>query len=71
MAVIKEDNLHPCHWKLGRIQELHPGPDGLPRVVTVRCANGTIDRSITRICPLPVEADVSQTEDVKDAHDKC
>lgn len=55
LVVIKEDNLRPCHWKLGRIQELHNGPDDLPRVVTLRCENTIVKRPITKICPLPRE----------------
>nr|CAI5844533.1 unnamed protein product [Callosobruchus analis] len=58
MVVIKEDHLPPCNWKLGRISLVHPGPDGLPRVVTVINANGTMKRPITKICPLPVPSEV-------------
>lgn len=32
MIVIKEDHIHPCNWKLGRVLEVHNGSDGLPRV---------------------------------------
>lgn len=57
MVIIKEDNLHPCNWKLGLVEDLHIGTDGLPRVVSVRCSNGTIKRPITKLCLLPVDPD--------------
>lgn len=57
MVIIKEDNLHPCNWKLGRVEDLHIGTDGLPRVAIVRCSNGTIKRPITKLCLLPVDPD--------------
>ncbi|XP_052901612.1 uncharacterized protein LOC128309295, partial [Anopheles moucheti] len=31
LAIIKEDNLHPTVWPLGRITALHPGKDGVTR----------------------------------------
>lgn len=56
LVVLKEDNLPPLHWKLGRIYETHPGPDGVIRVVTVKTTNGTYKRSIKQLYPLPVES---------------
>ncbi|XP_043485177.1 uncharacterized protein LOC122513015 [Leptopilina heterotoma] len=35
MVVIKDDNLPPLRWQLGRITEMHPGADGLTRIVSV------------------------------------
>ncbi|XP_051161138.1 uncharacterized protein LOC127281463 [Leptopilina boulardi] len=34
VVVIKEDNLPPMQWALGRVTETHPGEDGIIRVVT-------------------------------------
>ncbi|XP_059221563.1 uncharacterized protein LOC131996129 [Stomoxys calcitrans] len=56
LVVIKDDQLPPCEWRLGRIKAVHCGSDGLVRVVDVRTANGTITRDITKICPLLSEA---------------
>jgi hypothetical protein len=36
-VLIKETNAHPLQWKLGRITQLHPGPDKVVRVVSVKC----------------------------------
>ncbi|XP_033220888.1 uncharacterized protein LOC117175287 [Belonocnema kinseyi] len=35
LIVIKEENLPPMNWKIGRINEVHPGQDGVIRAVTV------------------------------------
>lgn len=53
LVVIKEDNLSPAHWKLGRIIQTHPGKDGVPRVATIKTASGEIKRGFQKICPLP------------------
>ncbi|CAK9814055.1 hypothetical protein ANTPLA_LOCUS8052 [Anthophora plagiata] len=53
MVLLREDNLPPLQWRLGRIIELHPGPDGVTRVVSVRTVHGTLKRPVKRICILP------------------
>ncbi|OXA47089.1 LINE-1 retrotransposable element ORF2 protein [Folsomia candida] len=40
MVVIKDETQPPLKWKLGRIESLHPGPDAIVRVVTVRTSTG-------------------------------
>ncbi|KAK9721101.1 methyltransferase (DUF5641) [Popillia japonica] len=57
LVLLKEDHTPPSQWKLGRIQELHPGDDAVVRVVTVKTPAGTFRRSVTRVCVLPVETD--------------
>ncbi|XP_072400755.1 uncharacterized protein [Diabrotica undecimpunctata] len=54
LVTIRIENVPPCQWILGRISEVHPGPDGVVRVVTVRTSKGTLKRAVTKICPLPV-----------------
>jgi hypothetical protein len=39
-VIIKEDNLPPQKWLLGRITQLHPGKDNKIRVATVRAKGG-------------------------------
>ncbi|XP_060522793.1 uncharacterized protein LOC132699841 [Cylas formicarius] len=53
LVVLKEDNLPPLQWRLGRIDSIHPGADGVPRVVTVRTQTGLIKRPVIKVCPLP------------------
>jgi hypothetical protein len=49
LVLLCDDNLPPLQWKLGRIQELHPGSDGLVRAVTVKTLTGSVRRAINRI----------------------
>ncbi|XP_046394969.1 uncharacterized protein LOC124162471 [Ischnura elegans] len=59
LVVVKEDNTPPMSWNLGVIEIVHPGVDGLVRVVTVRTKHGTYKRPINKICVLPLnETDV-------------
>ncbi|XP_026745831.1 uncharacterized protein LOC113507176 [Trichoplusia ni] len=54
LVVIKEENLPPLKWRLGRIVAIHPGTDGIARVADVKTSNGIIRRAFSKICPLPV-----------------
>ncbi|XP_055623371.1 uncharacterized protein LOC129766802 [Toxorhynchites rutilus septentrionalis] len=54
MVVLKEDNLPPLRWRLGRITEIHQGSDGNIRVVTVRTPDGSYQRAISKVCVLPI-----------------
>nr|XP_012135784.1 PREDICTED: uncharacterized protein LOC105661897 [Megachile rotundata] len=54
LVIIKEHNAPSMKWPLGRILHVHPGDDGIVRVVTVKTGSGTYKRSTTRLCPLPV-----------------
>ena len=44
VVLIGEDNLPRQTWKLGKIEELFPGRDGLVRSCSVRTASGTLLR---------------------------
>ncbi|XP_055622170.1 uncharacterized protein LOC129765767 [Toxorhynchites rutilus septentrionalis] len=54
LVIIKEENISPMRWPTGRIHELHPGKDGVVRVVTLQTARGFIIRPIAKLCLLPV-----------------
>ncbi|XP_071576443.1 uncharacterized protein [Temnothorax nylanderi] len=56
LVLIKDDNASPLRWKRGRVEALHPGSDGVPRVATVRVADGLISRPLVKLCPLPLGA---------------
>ena len=40
------------NWPLGRVLEVYPGTDGQVLVVNVQVEQGTILRSVTKLCPL-------------------
>ncbi|XP_055645555.1 uncharacterized protein LOC129782211 [Toxorhynchites rutilus septentrionalis] len=54
VMILQDNLLPPVRWPLVRILELHPGQDGVTRVVTVRTSSGTtFKRAVTKLCPLP------------------
>ncbi|XP_050340580.1 uncharacterized protein LOC126766984 [Bactrocera neohumeralis] len=55
LVVIRNENISPNEWKLGRIQKVFPGLDNKTRVVEIRTAQGTITRPITKIVILNTE----------------
>ncbi|XP_066589335.1 uncharacterized protein [Prorops nasuta] len=57
MVVVRDDRFPPAKWPLGRVLEIHPGDDGLVRVVTVRTASSIMKRPIVRLSPLPLPED--------------
>lgn len=58
LALIKDENLPPTHWAMGRIVETHKAEDGCVRSVTLRLPKGTLDRSIRKICILPTDQEL-------------
>nr|XP_012235935.1 PREDICTED: uncharacterized protein LOC105680081 [Linepithema humile] len=54
MVLMKDDNLPPLNWKLGRVTETFPGDDGIVRVATVKTSVGAFKRPIKKLCPLPI-----------------
>jgi hypothetical protein len=55
MVLINEDNLPPQQWLLGRIIQLHPGKDGITRVVSIKTTSGILKRAVNRISILPMD----------------
>lgn len=60
LVVIREENLPPAQWKLGRIAELMPARDGLVRNVMVKTMNGKFKRPVQKICVLPIDSEVKE-----------
>ncbi|XP_018392385.1 PREDICTED: uncharacterized protein LOC108771565 [Cyphomyrmex costatus] len=60
LVLILDERYPPATWPLARVSQLHPGDDGLIRVVTLRTATSTLKRPITKVCVLPLD----QTQDV-------
>lgn len=53
LVLIKEDNIPPLCWRLGRVAKLFPGNDGVPRVADITTSQGTVRRALNRLCLLP------------------
>ncbi|XP_058128652.1 uncharacterized protein LOC131292908 [Anopheles ziemanni] len=56
MVIIRDDNMPPNKWPLARVIEVHPGKDGIVRVVTLRTAQSDkVKRPVAKLCVLPFE----------------
>ncbi|RLU20285.1 hypothetical protein DMN91_006892 [Ooceraea biroi] len=55
IVLLKERGLPCMQWALGKIDEVHPGPDGIIRTVTIKTATGIFKRAVKNVCPLPDE----------------
>lgn len=49
LIILKEDNMAPSQWLLGRVKETFPAPDGLVRSVLISTIHGDYKRPITKI----------------------
>lgn len=54
LVLIKDENLPPLKWSLGRIIKTFPGHDGISRVADIKTSAGIVRRAFSKICPLPV-----------------
>ncbi|XP_046602575.1 uncharacterized protein LOC124296586 [Neodiprion lecontei] len=54
IVLVKNENLPPSVWPLAKVIEVHPGTDGLVRVVTVKTKSAVLKRPIVNLCVLPV-----------------
>lgn len=55
IVLLKEDNLPPCSWLLGRIIEVYSGSDGFVRTVKVKTNKGVFKRPVVKCCVLPIQ----------------
>ena len=59
MVLIMEELTPPTKWPLGRVTALHPGKDGLVRVVDVKTATSQYRRALDKLIRLPLELEES------------
>ncbi|KAL0841423.1 hypothetical protein ABMA28_015107 [Loxostege sticticalis] len=64
LVVIKDDNLPPLKWQMGRVEGTIPGKDGIVRVADIRTASGVIRRAVTKLCPLFMDQPTTDTAEV-------
>lgn len=51
--VLIQDNTPPLSWPLARITALHPGSDGVVRVVDLKTQHALLTRPVVKVFPLP------------------
>ncbi|XP_024867312.1 uncharacterized protein LOC112451722 [Temnothorax curvispinosus] len=61
LCLIRAEISPPNRWPLARIVKLHPGDDGVVRVVTVRTAASEFVRPLVKLVLLPGAADTTTT----------
>lgn len=54
VVLVKELDLPPARWLLGKVVATHPGLDKVTRVVTLQCKNSLIKRPVSKLCVLPI-----------------
>ncbi|KAG7197074.1 hypothetical protein KM043_015659 [Ampulex compressa] len=52
MVIVREDNLPPLQWLLGRVKKTVPGADDEVLAATIRTSRGAISRPTVKLCPL-------------------
>ncbi|RLU23818.1 hypothetical protein DMN91_004026 [Ooceraea biroi] len=57
LCLIRSEATPPSKWPLTRIVKIHPGDEGIVRVVTVRTANSELVRPTVKIVLLPIATD--------------
>jgi len=60
MVLVKDENLPPMRWPLGRVLHLVPGKDGVARVADLNTASGVIRRAVNKLCLLPLKDSVER-----------
>lgn len=55
LVLIKQQNLTPLQWTLGRIQDIHPDANNVARTATIKTAYGSFVRPLSRLAILPTE----------------
>ncbi|GBP06895.1 hypothetical protein EVAR_67452_1 [Eumeta japonica] len=54
LVVIMDDALPPHEWRLGRVVNTYPSPDGHVRIAEVKTAMGIVTRPVVKLCYLPL-----------------
>ncbi|CAB0033670.1 unnamed protein product [Trichogramma brassicae] len=60
MVLLRDDLCTPSSWPLARVVQVHPGPDGLVRVATIKTDSSTFTRPIVKLIKLPTDTDAEE-----------
>ncbi|XP_025203176.1 uncharacterized protein LOC112600215 [Melanaphis sacchari] len=55
IVLVKEDDVPPMSWSMGRVVRVQAGDDGVIRVATILSKGKEISRAVRKLCPLPFE----------------
>ncbi|UYV67861.1 hypothetical protein LAZ67_5002285 [Cordylochernes scorpioides] len=54
LVLVREEPVPPAKWIMGLVVEIHPGKNGLVRVVSIRTKAGLLKRPLVKLALLPV-----------------
>ncbi|XP_051155785.1 uncharacterized protein LOC127278229 [Leptopilina boulardi] len=63
LVLLTDERFPPAKWPLARVLKLHPGKDGLTRVVTIKTATSRYQRPIHKLAILPIPTEDSSLEE--------
>lgn len=58
ISLIKNENLAPTYWAMGRVIETKTSADGCVRVAKIKVGGGQLERPIQKLVVLPVDDDI-------------
>ena len=65
VVIIKGDEKDRNHWKLGIVEELMPGKDGVVRAVRLRAGRNRLERTVQHLYPLELSCDFGKDNKTK------
>lgn len=68
LVLLKDEQLPPAKWALGRILDTHPGEDGLTRVVTLKTTKSILKRPVSKLSLLPININASTSSNTTSVH---
>lgn len=58
IVLIRDENLKPLNWKLGRVLSVRHGEDLVIRTALVKIMRGEYNRAVRNLCPVPFDDDI-------------
>lgn len=58
LVLIRNENVPPTYWAMGRVTQTNAGPDGKVRSVALKTQSGTLERSIRQLVALPTDIEL-------------
>jgi len=55
IVLMRDENIKPLNWKLGRVLSVSHGEDGVIRTALVKTMTGEYNRAVRNLCPLPFD----------------
>ena len=62
VVIVKDDDRNRAKWKLGIVEDLIAGSDGIVRVAKLRAGKTTLERAVQQLYPLELSCDRETTE---------